>query len=145
MGPALQTRGEEKDKTSAVLSSHLQGVCDMLPRVYGGSAAQAQASIELGQIVRLGDDTAEIACKRAALLYALHQEPELRRHFTQQESAAFAEDMVQRVLPFVVPRFVKHSCQTPESFVTVCVMLSEMWRGEQLGNWPRTTTDPLGS
>ena len=128
-----------------MLSSHLQGVCDMLPRVYGDSAAQAQASIELGHIVRLGDGTAEIACKRAALLYALHQEPELRHHFAQKEGGAFAEDMAQRVLPFVVPRFVKHSCQTPESFVTMCVMLGEMWRDEKLGNWPRTTTEPLGS
>ena len=77
---------------------------------------------------------AALACKRAALLFALHTEPEVQRYFADEP---FARDLYERVLPFLVPRFLKHSCQSPEAFVGACVVLADMWEGEPLGNWPR--------
>ena len=140
LGPPLSDR--ETDHTLKGLDSHVGGVCPLVDKVYGTSAAAKQAVAELAQIAALPPGTDEAACKRAALLFALHKEDELKRYFSGQERAvhagddrSFAEDMAQRVLPFVVPRFLRHSCQTPDTFVMLCLVLSEMWRGEQLGNW----------
>ena len=79
----------------------------------------------------------------AAVLFGLSKEPELLRYFSGQERSvhsgsepSFSEDMVQRVLPFVTPRFLRHSCQSPDAYVMACIVLSEMWCGEKLGNWP---------
>ena len=151
MGPPLSER--QADHTLKGLDSHVAGLCPLIDQVYGSSAAAKQAAAEIMQVAQLPAGKDEIACKRAAVLFGLSKEPELLRHFSGQERAihsgvepSFAEDMVQRVLPFVMPRFVKHSCQSPGAFVSTCVMLSEMWQGERLGNWPRhTTMPPVGS
>ena len=138
LGPPLCDR--EVDRTLVGLGSHLEGVRPLVRDIYGGSVAAAQAEREFAQIAALPDGTAEAACKRAALLFALHREPEVQSYFKQQEhimGSAFAHDMTTRVLPFVVPRFLKHSCQAPDAFVMLCLVLSEMWPEEKLGNWPR--------
>ena len=72
------------------------------------------------------------ACQRAALLFALAHEAELAAHY-----GPYARDLAERVLPFVTPRFVANSCQRPDAFVQLCVVLAELWEGEPLGNWPR--------
>ena len=38
-------------------------------------------------------------------------------------------DLAERVLPFVTPRFVANSCQRPDAFVQLCVVLAELWAG----------------
>jgi len=140
VGPALCNR--DVDMTLVSLASHLEGVRPLMRDVYGGSKAAQQAERDLGQIAALPHGTSEAACKRAALLFALHKEPEVQHYFKEQESilgGRFAADMVERVLPFVAPRFLKHSCQAPDAFVLLCMVLAEMWPGERLGNWPLTT------
>jgi len=147
LGAPLSDR--EHDHTVASVRAHLEGVRELLPRVYGTTPASTQAVAELKHIANLEEGAAELACMRAALLFAMHRELEVKRHFIEQETdadeAAFARDMSNRVLPFLVPRFFKHSCQAPEAFVTACLVMNEMWVGEQLGNWPRTTMPPDGS
>ena len=124
-----------RDPTHARLNAHLLGVIDLLPVNYGRNAATNQACAELRKLVRLPDTSAcTLACKRAALLFALHLEPEVQRYFADEP---FARDLYERVLPFLVPRFLKHSCQSPEAFVGACVLLADMWEGEPLGNWPK--------
>jgi hypothetical protein len=142
LGPPLSER--EADHTLKGLDSHVGGLCPLVNQVYGDSPAAKQAAAELNEIATLPVGKDEVACKRAAVLFALSKEPEMLRHFSAQERAihsgdelSFSEDMVQRVLPFVTPRFLRHSCQSPDAYVTACVVLSEMWRGERLGNWPR--------
>tara|TARA_B110000902_G_C14073057_1_gene500066 strand:- start:206 stop:607 length:402 start_codon:yes stop_codon:yes gene_type:complete len=117
------------------LESHLRGVVALLPYNYGDCAAVRQACTELERLIALPDTQAStLACKRAALLFALHSEPQLKRHFANDP---FARDLYERVLPFLVPRFLKNSCQSPQAFVEACLVLSDMWEGERLGNWPR--------
>lgn len=124
-----------RDPTHARLDAHLRGLIDLLPVNYGRGPAVAQACVELRKVVALPDTSAcSLACKRAALLFALHTEPEVQRYFADEP---FARDLYERVLPFLVPRFLKHSCQSPEAFVGACVVLADMWEGEPLGNWPR--------
>jgi len=141
MGPPLSER--DTDHTLKGLDSHVAGLCPLMEQVYGSSPAAKQAAAELMNIAALPVGKDEAACKRAAVLYGLSKEPELLRHFSGQErvihsddEASFSEDMVERVLPFVTPRFLRHSCQTPDAYVLMCVVMGEMWRGEKLGNWP---------
>ena len=141
LGPPLSDR--ETDHTLKGLESHVGGLVPLVGQVYGRGPAARQAGAELNSIATLPAGKDEAACKRAAVLFALSKEPELLRHFSAQErsvhsgdEASFAEDMAQRVLPFVTPRFLRHSCQSPDAFVTACVVLGEMWKGEKLGNWP---------
>jgi len=120
------------DASHARLDAHLRGVVELIPYTYGGGPAARQAVAELSKIPELPYTTGGLACKRAALLFALHSEPELKAYFADEP---FARELYERVLPFVVPRFLKHSCQSPEAFVQACVVLADMWEGEPLGNW----------
>lgn len=123
------------DPAGAQLNAHLRGLLELLPANYGRGVAATQACAELRKVARLPDtDAGTLACKRAALLFALHTEPEVRAYFADEP---FARELYERVLPFLVPRFLKHSCQSPEAFVQACVVLADMWEGEPLGNWPR--------
>ena len=141
LGAPLSDR--ETDHTLKALNSHVAGMCPLVDQVYGKPPAAQQAAAELAAIAELGKARDETTCKRAAVLFGLSKEPELLRYFSGQERTvhsgdepSFAEDMATRVLPFVTPRFIRHSCQSPDAFVMTCLVLSEMWRGEKLGNWP---------
>ena len=137
LGPPLDDR--EMDRTLVGLSSHVEGLMGVVRSIYGDSVAATEASLELSAIAALGNSADESACKRAALLFALYKEPEVQRYFEQQEGAvgsSYSKDMAERVLPFVVPRFLKQSCQAPDAFVQLCVVLAEMWPDVRLGNWP---------
>ena len=46
-----------------------------------------------------------------------------------------AADIHARVAPFLTPRFLRHCCQAPQSFVLWAALLSQMWQGEDLGNF----------
>lgn len=121
------------------LNSHLLGLVELLPRVYGDNEPCRQAVMEVGAVVDMDASRECVSCKRAVLLYALSNEPEVRAHWDSHEeddSAALASDLSTRVLPFLVPRFLRENCQVPEAFVTLALVMAEMWAGERLGNWP---------
>jgi hypothetical protein len=137
LGPALDSR--EIDLTLMGLSKHVKGLEKMVRSIYGDSVAAVDATQELEALAALGNGAKETTCKRAALLYALYKEPEVQRYFELQEGtvgSSYAKDMAERVLPFVVPRFLKQSCQAPDAFVQLCVVLADMWPDVRLGNWP---------
>lgn len=117
------------------LNRHLYGLLELIPKLYGQSDAAKQAVMEVNRIVEMDS----IACKRAMLLYGLFAEQEIFEYFNAfDKDISLAGDLKRRVLPFVTPAFFKESCQTPDSFVVLSVMLAEMWGGETLGNWPNT-------
>jgi hypothetical protein len=142
LGPPLTER--QDDKTLTALDSHLEGVADLLPKVYGDTEASQQAQMQFKRFLQMQPDHDGVLCKRAALLFALGREKELGSFFSEQERAVqgqdgrptYAEDMKDRVLPFILPRSVRNSCQTPDSFVVLASVLAEMWAGERLGNFP---------
>lgn len=106
--------------------------------MYGDTDACKQAVLEVGTLIDMGSSKQCVACKRAMLLYAIATESEISGHWSESYSdgsAAMAKDLSERVLPFLVPRFFKHSCQAPEAFVVMSLVLSEMWGGEKLGNF----------
>lgn len=132
--PLSDRRDANQDPAHVRLNAHLGGLLDLLPASYGRSVATDQACAELRKLAELPDTTApNLACKRAVLLFALHSEAEVQAYFANEP---FARDLYERVLPLLVPRFLKHSCQSPEAFVLACVVLADMWEGEVIGNWP---------
>lgn len=149
LGPPLNERdgegGSGMVETDVALTRHILGLDPVMKEAYGeGSEAQDQARVEVCDVARMSAGGPQVCCKRAALLFALHREPELKQHFAQQDEQ-HTRDLTERVLPFIDPKFLQHSCQAPEAYVLMAVVLSEMWGGEKLGNWPRTTTLPVGS
>jgi hypothetical protein len=81
--------------------------------------------MKLGVLVDMDDSKECVACKRAMLLYGLSAEAEIQCYWERREdvSAAVARDLSSRVLPFILRRFVKESCQTPEQFVILSILL----------------------
>jgi hypothetical protein len=137
LGTPLADRSGEH-ALGARLDEHLRGVAELVREVYGDSAAGRQAAREIMVVADMADGRRERACKRAMLLFALHSEPSVREHFlADPASAPLARDLCERVIPFALPRFFRHCCQTPDAFVVFCMTLAEMWEGERLGNWPR--------
>lgn len=141
-GRPLTERSSTEDPTVRGLDTHLTAVRGLIPKVYGNSKACEQAVSEFSSIVEAGSRGDVIMCKRAALLFALSKEKEVSDFFVNQErkvfgeGPTFTEDLTQRVLPFLMPRFLRNSCQTPDTIVVFSLMLSEMWAGEKLGNFP---------
>lgn len=134
LGQALCAR-EDDDTIKDELNRYLRGILELIPRVYGSSDATKQALAEVKHVVEMDS----IQCKRAMLLYGLFAETEISDYFSSNQadgSSALAKDLKSRVLPFVTPRFFKHSCQSPDTFVVLCMTLADMWGGETLGNWP---------
>ena len=145
MGLPLSQRSAADDTLERKdLDRHLSAVSDLIPQVYGDSEACRQAKMELDLVIELdGEDSLE--CKRAALLFAMSREKELEMHLMQTAEAAgskddymLVKDLKDRVLPFVFPRFLRNLCQTPDSFIVLTCVLSEMWAGEVLGNYGPT-------
>ena len=141
MGPPISDRAT--DRTVTALESHIKGIKALLPKVYGASEECRQAQMEFQSILSFPANRDGAWCRRAALLFALSREKELADYFADQERKllgdgrpTYAEDMRDRVLPFVLPRYLRHSCQAPDTFVVLSLVLAEMWEGEVLGNWP---------
>lgn len=135
MGSPLGNR-EAEGVIEAEVNKHLNGLIELIPKVYGNTEPCRQAVAEVAAMAAMQDTM----CKRAMLLYGLSKERDICEYWKSHDadgSAALAEDLHSRVLPFVVPRFFKHSCQSPDAFVIITMLLSEMWGGEKLGNWPR--------
>ena len=121
----------------------------LLPRVYGENEECRQAVLEIRTVTEMSRSAEGIVCRRALYLYALSAEAEVCNYWKRHDddSRALATDLHERVLPFVVPRFIKQSCQNPHAFLVLVAMLAEMWPDETLGNFPAklTTIDPFGS
>ena len=94
-------------------------------------AALAQTRIEWASVIAMPFDYAGLACKRAALLFALHHEPLMRVPFAALEPALVA-DLTERVLPLVVPPFVAGMAQNPDALVVAALTLLDSWPGEEI-------------
>lgn len=127
-GEPFSARTEGSVKTlGAELDRALRGVIALLGRETGPSAAHDQAALEWGRILKAPYDYHGIAARRAALLFALHTLPPVRRHYAEAEPELVA-DLERRVLPVVVPAFLAGMAQRPEALVVLTSTLASMWR-----------------
>ena len=137
LGPSLVERADAAPATEALadaLDAELRAVLALLPQVYDGTTDSClQAILEFERILALPRDADGIVCRRAALLFALAREPEIAARFDEP----LARDLHERVLPLLLPRFLRHSCQAPDAFVAGALVLAELWPDERVGNWPR--------
>ncbi len=125
--------------TCSELDAALEGVIGLVKEVYGDTSARKQATVEMRRLLNFPQCRDGHVCRRAALLFALSQEPEIADHYAAQGDGGYAADLRDRVLPFIIPRYMRYSGQSPDAFVVIAAVLSEMWRGERLGNWPLET------
>ena len=134
---------EEEKRVASELNMHLEAMTELLPRLYGDTEACKQAVLEIRSVVAMES----VLCKRAMFLFGLGTEREMCDHWRGRQadgSAALAQDLSSRVLPFVMPRFLKHSCQRPDALLQAALMLADMWSGESLGNWPAHHNAAIG-
>lgn len=108
----------------AALTRHLHGVCSLIENVYGTSDAVHVAVHDLRLVAQLAPCARATTCKRAALLYAAHREPDVRRYFMRTDKNLLA------AVKLVTPVFERESCQSPAEYVLMCAVLGEMWVGE---------------
>ena len=137
LGAPLDARGDAAAATAALvdaLDAELRAVLALLPQVYDGATEPClQAILEFKRILALPRDADGIVCRRAALLFALAREPEIAARFDEP----LARDLHDRVLPLLLPRFLRNSCQAPDAFVAGALVMAELWPAEHVGNWPR--------
>ena len=128
---------ESENDAASVLNSHLIALIELLPKIYGDGEPCRQAVLEIGTVVDMPCTIACLAAKRAMLLYAISSEASVSNFWkdTQDGSYMLAKDLKTRVLPFITPRFFRHCCQAPDQYVLMSLVLTEMWQGEDLGNF----------
>jgi hypothetical protein len=127
--------GRDDGRNSAEeLDRLLEGVEELLPRVYGSSGACRHAVVELRSVREMPGTPQGLVCKRAMLIFAMCREPEVAAYWTGPD-AELATDIHTRVGPFLTPRFLRHCCQAPQNYVLWAAVLSQMWQGETLGNF----------
>jgi hypothetical protein len=132
-GSRIASRSE-CDGATARLDCILKGLMDVLRRELGDSEATDQAILEMGRVTALSTkDHMSVQAKRAAVLYALWQEPDVQEHFRRHGEAALVDDLCTRVLPLVMPRFVANQCQTPDAAVVTTAVLHSMWAEGDIG------------
>ena len=128
--------GQADARMHAELDGHLKGVRELLQRRYGESLSVKQTLIEFDTLTTLPQTEDALVCKRAALLFALGKEKEVANYFAKRGDA-FARDLAERALPLVSPLFFRNSCQAPDAFLLLTLVIAELWAGERLGCWPR--------
>lgn len=120
-----------KQETHAALDACINGIIELLPRVYGDTMATQLAQLELRRVIAMRCNFG-VSCKRAMLLFALSRERELRDFWKDAESRALADDLIDRVLPLIAPRFLSGSAQRPAEFTALALVLVDLWPTEKL-------------
>ena len=132
-GDALHRRESESciAELGADLDACLRGVMVLVKEEVGDCDALRQAQLEWERVVDLEPDYVGIACKRAALLFALHREPGVRDEFAHTDPW-LVRDLAERVLPIAIPKFLAGMAQCPESLVVLVATLCELWPNEPM-------------
>ena len=131
-GPLHKREQFDIDSLGMDLDACLRGIMVLLEEEVGDTEALGQAKLEWERVIELPADSAGIACKRAALLFALHQEAAVREEFAATDRW-LVRDLRDRILPMTIPKFVAGMAQNPESLVLMVATLSELWPGEAMG------------
>jgi hypothetical protein len=116
------------------------GILDLFQSIYKSKHhAVAETWFCCRRLTTLPMSPESIAIKRASILVCLFQERDVQLHFREMSGgveAAFVDDLVTRVLPLLIPRFIATSFMRPAALVVLTLMLYEMWPSQRLGAFP---------
>ena len=105
----------------------LSGIADLIEAKMGTSDAVQQAASEWRGITRLAPDYFGVACRRGALLFALHEDLDVRSHFMCDGEERFVSELCDGVLPLLVPPYANSFMQTPDRLVIATSVVWSMW------------------
>ena len=132
-------RGEARpvDQKTVGLDPILKSVVNVMKRdLYSNKTTQEpleQAELEWNRVVALPHDTyAQVAAKRAALLFALWRYKDIRLYYSFHEPKLVL-DLENRILPLIMPVFVGCQAQAPDSLVLLTAVLTTMWDPRDVG------------
>ena len=132
-GSPLSNRTDaDPEELAATLDECLRAVMVLLEERVGLSEALEQTNMEFRRLMRTPVTAGGIAARRAALLFALHQEEAIRAHFARTDPE-LVKDLAERVLPMTIPSFVAGMAQAPDALVVLVTLLVELWPGEPMG------------
>lgn len=134
MGPPLNCRLHDNHPAEE-LHKYTASTCALLQQVYGKTeAVEATCEGIMNLTTPCGDVVKQAMCERAALLFAIHMEPEVAHFLATTEGGSgrrFVRRMRDRALPLLVPHYVNQMYQYPDRFVLMACVLCEMWGGEK--------------
>ena len=137
LGPSPAHGPQAASAALDALNAVIAALILLVERVYPADPDELGCALDDFRYVHSldGRTHAALACKRALVLIAIHMEPEVCAHFLAQsgKNAAFAADLRDRILPMLMPPYLRSLCQYPDNFVQMAVVLHEMWTGEDLG------------
>ena len=125
------------DRTTIGLDPILKSVVRVMRRDLSDNKTTVepieQAELEWNRVVSLPHNTyAQVASKRAALLFALWRFPCIRVYYSFREPQ-LVMDLESRILPLVMPAFVGCQAQSPDSLVLLTAVLLTMWDPRDVG------------
>ena len=134
-GETVSRRSEEKgDESVEDLVRCVKMCVETTRRRMGDTCAMQNSAMEWENVTK----TVNPRCLRGAhalragLLLFLHREPAVAFHFARKEPG-LVEDLKERVLPLIMPRFLANMAQSPDVLVTSVTMLCLMWDGVPIG------------
>ena len=131
-GSPLGERGDTIDPAVSHLNDALRAVIPVIERELGSSEAVKQAVVEWNDVAELPLNFAGTQAKRAALLFALWNEPDVQLHYSAHHPR-LVKDLCSRVLPLVMPRFVANQAQHSDALVASVAVIATMWDAGDLG------------
>jgi hypothetical protein len=125
------------DRSTGRLDPMLKAVVSVMRRdLYSNDSSKEpieQAELEWSRVVALPCNTyAQVAAKRAALLFALSSYKDLRLYFAFREPK-LVHDLEHRILPLIMPVFLACQAQAPDSLVMLTAVLHTMWDPRDVG------------
>jgi hypothetical protein len=133
--PTMEAVIMEKELDFVVL-----GILELFRDIYKSkSHAVSETWFFCRRLTTLPMGPESIAIKRGALLLCLFQERDVQTHFREMHDgidAALVDDLVTRVLPLLIPRYIASSFMRPASLVVLTLMFHEMWPAQRLGAFP---------
>ena len=110
------------------------GACMLaLKEEVGEGAAFEQTKLEWSNVLKnvTADTVQGAVARRAALLLFLFKVPAVEAHYRRLEPE-LVDDLMTRVLPLLIPRFVHNMGQTPDALVMSTIVLVDMWKGVRI-------------
>jgi hypothetical protein len=143
-GSPFSERSDGYDPAVEHLDCLIDELVELLRAEHGETVAFGQAERELLAVRDIDCDIDKAtACKRAVLLFALWYDPEIGQRF-EKSDALLLKQLKEVVLPIVGPPYLANLGQRPDSFVSLCATLVQLWPEQPLVLPASVVETPVG-